>query len=137
MITANGTVETEAFTIGSTGINVGGVFTSVYSPDSNQFYVAGFNGLYYFPSFTQSASLQGNSTTNFIVSTTFTIDAIESFGGNLYGVGGGNAADVGASCSSAPPACRQRSGPSPRSCRAFLSAPSRRPTRSSSRPTCT
>ncbi len=89
-ISFNGTVQTEAFNVGTTGINTGGVLNGVYSPDGNQFYLSGFNGIYYFPSVVTSASLQGSQAQNQIDSTGFTINGLESYAGNLYAIGTGN-----------------------------------------------
>ncbi len=89
-ISYNGTVQTEGFAnqSSSTGLN-GGIFDGVYSPDGNQFYLSGFNGVYYFPSVVTSANLQGSVATQ-IVNSAFTITGLESYAGNLYGIGGGS-----------------------------------------------
>jgi hypothetical protein len=93
----DGSIQTEAFlsNAGSitTGINSTGLFNAVYSPDGNQFYVGGANGLYYFPSLTQSASLQGNSNSNLLSSSS--VNGIEAYGGNLYEISGTRIAQVG------------------------------------------
>jgi hypothetical protein len=96
----DGTIDTEAFTTGSaTGINTGGVFNAVFSPDGNKFYVGGPSGtgagIYYFPAFTTSATLQGNNSLisaggNLLSSPGFTTVGLESYGGTLYAIGGGS-----------------------------------------------
>jgi hypothetical protein len=58
----------------------------VYSPDGNQFYVAGYNGVDYFASFTPSAALQSPTAT--ITSTTYTVVGLQGDGANLYALGG-------------------------------------------------
>ncbi len=93
-ISYNGTVATEAFNI-SMSLN-GGIFDGIYSPNGSSFYVSGFNGIYYFPSVTQSASLQGSNAANQITGTGFTVASLESYGGNLYAVGGGSSSGTGA-----------------------------------------
>jgi hypothetical protein len=96
-LNSDGSIQTEAFLSNAgtitTGINSTGNFNGVYSPDGNQFYVGGSNGLYYFPSFTQSASLQGSSNSNLL--NTSSVNGIESFGGNLYEISGTRIAQVG------------------------------------------
>ena len=92
-ISSNGTVSTEAFyTNGSLNSSNSAIFDSVYSPDGNQFYIGGYNGVYYFPSVTQSASLQGSDATNLIDASSTAIIALESDGGNLYATSGGSSA---------------------------------------------
>jgi hypothetical protein len=83
----DGTVQTEAFTAGtgSSGVQTGGNFNGVYSPDGNQFYVSGANGVSYFSSFAPSASLVSATTT--ITSTSFTVTGLENSGGNLVAMG--------------------------------------------------
>jgi hypothetical protein len=79
----DGTVQTEAFNVGATGIlATTGLINGVYSPDGNQFYISGGNGIYYFPSVTASANLQGSIAANRIVSVG-TVNGLESYGGNL------------------------------------------------------
>jgi hypothetical protein len=94
-ISYNGTVQTEAFAVtsSSSGVN-SGIFDGVYSPDGNQFYTSGFSGVYYYSSITTSANLQ--SFTSQILSTSFTVTAVESFGGTLYGVGAGSSSGTNA-----------------------------------------
>jgi hypothetical protein len=85
----DGTIETMAFTAGaaaSGGVQTGGNFNGVYSPDGNQFYVSGFNGVSYFSSFTPSTALVA-ATAN-ITSTTFTVTGLSNSGSNLVAVGG-------------------------------------------------
>lgn len=85
----DGTVETMAFAAGaaaSGGVQTGGIFNGVYSPDGNRFYVSGFNGVSYFASFTPSAALVPATAT--ITSTTFTVTGLLANGGNLVSVGG-------------------------------------------------
>jgi hypothetical protein len=93
----DGSIQTEAFLSNAgtitTGINSTGLFNGVYSPDGNQFYVGGDNGLYYFSSLAQSASLQGSSNSNLL--NTSSVNGIESFGGNLYEISGTRLAQVG------------------------------------------
>jgi hypothetical protein len=93
----DGSITTEAFLSNAgtitTGINSTGLFNGVYSPDGNQFYVGGSNGLYYFPSFVQSATLQGSSNSNLL--NTSSVNGIESFGGNLYEISGTRIAQIG------------------------------------------
>jgi hypothetical protein len=84
----DGTIQTEAFTAGpaaSGGVETGGNFNGVYSPDGNQFYVSGFNGVSYFASFAPSASLV--PATAVIDNTTFTVLGLEGAGGNVAFVG--------------------------------------------------
>ena len=94
----DGSIQTEAFTsnVGTitTGINSTGNFNAVYSPDGTQFYVGGNSALYYFPSLVQSATLQGSSNSNLL--TSGSVNAIESFGGNLYVISGTKIAQIGA-----------------------------------------
>jgi hypothetical protein len=82
----DGTIQTEAFTAGSTGVETGGNINGVFSPDGNQFYVSGFNGVYYFSSFAPSASLV--AATAQTTSTSFTVTGLEVQSGNLVAVGG-------------------------------------------------
>jgi hypothetical protein len=82
----DGTIQTQAFAAGAGGVGTGGGFVGVYSPDGNQFYVSGFNGVYYFSSFTPSAVLVPATAT--ITATTFTVTGLGNNGGNLFAVGG-------------------------------------------------
>jgi large repetitive protein len=91
-ISYNGTVQTESFSVGATGINTGGVINGIFSPDGTQFYLSGFNGIYYFPSITASATPQGSTAGNQIVGTGFTVNGLEAYGGNLYEIGTGSTA---------------------------------------------
>ncbi len=81
----DGTVQTEAFS----GVDTGGNFNGVWSPDGNQFYVSGNNSEYYFSSLNPSASLQTATAT--ITSGGFTGNGLEGVGGNLYIVQSGTA----------------------------------------------
>ena len=81
----DGTVQTEGFTAGSSGVQTGGNITGVYSPDGSRFYVSGFNGVSYFSSFTPSAALVAASAT--IDSTSFTVTGLELDSNNLALVG--------------------------------------------------
>jgi hypothetical protein len=86
----DGTVDTLAFNL---GISTTGLFNAIYSPDGNKFYLGGSssgNGIYYFPAFTTSASLQGSSTGNFLVNPTQNVIGVESYNGTLYYIGGGS-----------------------------------------------
>ena len=53
----DGTIQTEAFTAGSSGVQTSGNLNGVYSPDGNKFYISGANGVSYFSSFAPSAAL--------------------------------------------------------------------------------
>ncbi len=71
-------------------------FDGIYSPDGNQVYVSGGDngfgpvGIFYFPSITQSANLQGSLAANQIFGTGGNAPlGLESYGGNLYAIGGG------------------------------------------------
>ena len=59
-IGADGSVVTEAFLAGSGNVLTGGIINGVASPDGTQFYLSGFNGIDYFSTLTQSATLQGS-----------------------------------------------------------------------------
>jgi hypothetical protein len=85
-IGSDGSVQTIGFVAGSMGVQTGGIINAVYSPDSNQFYVAGFNGVDYFASFNPTAALQ--SATVRIATTTWTVAGLESDGSNLIAIGG-------------------------------------------------
>src|SRR5262249_4644183 len=98
----DGTIDTEAFTAGSTGIGTGGIINAVFSPDGNRFYLGGGgtgsgNGIYFFSSFTTSATLQGTNSLisaggNLLSTPGFTIVGLESYGGSLFVIGGGSGA---------------------------------------------
>jgi hypothetical protein len=104
----DGTIDTEAFTVGASGVSATrGNFNAVYSPDGSQFYVGGnsstnptlSSGIYYFSSFTTSATLQGSNNLisaggNLLVNPGYAVIGLESYGGNLYVIGGGS--NVGA-----------------------------------------
>ena len=83
-IKADGTIQTIAFTAGSSGVETSGNINGVYSPDGNKFYVSGVNGVYYSSSFTPSAALQSLTT---ITSTNYTVQGLETDGTNLNFVG--------------------------------------------------
>jgi hypothetical protein len=85
-IGSDGTVQTIGFAAGSSGVQTGGNINAVYSPDSNQFYVGGFNGVDYFASFNPTAALQ--SATARIASTNWTVVGLQSDGTNLIAIGG-------------------------------------------------
>ena len=88
VIGPTGGVETEAL---STSLALGdsfNIFTGIYSPDGNQFYMssgdAGFgpSGIFYFPSITQSATPQGSIAGNEIASTgSLSYLGLESYAG--------------------------------------------------------
>jgi hypothetical protein len=84
----DGTVQTEAFTAGSSGVETGGNINGVFSPDGNQFYLSGFNGVYYFASFAPSAALV--AATAQIQNPGFTVTGLEGQSGNLVAVAGSN-----------------------------------------------
>ena len=94
-IAFDGTVETIGFVAGpitgtdSPAVQTGGNINAVYSPDGNQFYVAGSNGIDYFASFSPTADLQ--TFTARIALTNYTIVGLEAAGGNLYAIGGSGA----------------------------------------------
>jgi hypothetical protein len=77
----DGTVDT----VGMSGVQTGGNFNGVYSPDGHQFYVSGFNGVTYFSSFVPTASLQTATTS--ITSTNFTVLGLEADGSDLAAIG--------------------------------------------------
>jgi hypothetical protein len=91
-IAADGSIATEAFTAGASGVSTSGNFNAVFSPDGNQFYIAGAGGkIYYFSSLTQSATLQGGTAgANVIATASATVTGLEGFNGQLYFIGGGN-----------------------------------------------
>jgi hypothetical protein len=95
-IAPDGTVQTIGFVSGaitgadSPAVQTGGNINGVYSPDGNQFYVAGFNGVDYFAGFAPSADLQSFDAR--ITLTNFTVVGLEQSGGNLFAVGGSGAA---------------------------------------------
>jgi hypothetical protein len=80
----NGTIQTIGFTAGSSGVEGGGNINGVYSPDGNQFYVSGFNGVYYSSSFTPSTALQSPT---LITNISYTTTGLEVDGPNLVAVG--------------------------------------------------
>jgi hypothetical protein len=83
-ISSTGVVQTEAFTnSGSNSLGGTGNFNSVFSPDSNSFYVgASGAGVLYFSSFTQTANLvAGTATITSNIGATPT--GLENDGGNL------------------------------------------------------
>jgi hypothetical protein len=77
----DGTVQT----IGLSGVQTGGNFNGIFSPDGNQFYVSGANGVSYFSSFVPSATLQTATAT--ITSTSYTVIGLQNAGGDLVAVG--------------------------------------------------
>jgi hypothetical protein len=93
-IAFDGTIETIGFVAGpisgpdspaiQTGANAN--IDGVYSPDGNQFYVSGYDGIDYFASFTPTAELQ--TFTARIALTNFTVVGLEQAGGNLFAIGG-------------------------------------------------
>jgi hypothetical protein len=87
-IGSDGTVETIGFVAGtgSGSVQTGGNINGVFSPDGNQFYVSGFNGIDYFATFAPSVALQ--SSTVRINASSFTVTGLESDGSNLYAAGG-------------------------------------------------
>jgi hypothetical protein len=80
----DGTVQTLGLAAGGGGGETGGDITGVSSPDGNQFYVSGANGVYYSPAFTPSAGLQNPP---LITGTSYTVTALEGVGGSLYAAG--------------------------------------------------
>src|SRR5262249_332705 len=83
----DGTVETIAFTatgVNATGVETGGNFNGVYSPDGNQFYLSGFNGAYYSSSFIPAEVLQ---TQTLLTNINYPTVGLQMAGGNLYAVG--------------------------------------------------
>jgi hypothetical protein len=88
----DGLVQTIGFVAGPiTGANsppvqTGGLINGVFSPDGNQFYVSGFNGIDYFANFRPTKKLQ--TFTARIDLTNFTVNGLEAAGGNLFAVGG-------------------------------------------------
>jgi hypothetical protein len=81
----DGTVQTIAFTAGSSGVESAfGNFNGVYSPDGNQFYLSGGVGVYYSSSFTPTAALQ---TPKLITNIGYTTVGLEGSAGNLYAAG--------------------------------------------------
>jgi hypothetical protein len=91
-IGSDGTVETIGFVAGpitgqnSPPVQTGGNINGVFSPDGNQFYVSGFNGVDYFANFAPSVDLQ--SFTSRINLSNFTVVGLESDGANLFAAGG-------------------------------------------------
>jgi hypothetical protein len=91
----DGTVETIGFVAGpitgpdSPGIQTGGNINGVYSPDGNQFYVSGYDGIDYFGGFMPTPDLQTFSAR--IALTNYTVVGLEQAGGNLYAIGGSGA----------------------------------------------
>ena len=103
-ISPNGTVLTEAL---SSSIDFADSFNQIdgiYSPDGNQFYVStsdnatsGDNGIFYFSAFTQSATPQGSIANEIVAAGSSAYNSLESYGGNLYAVGGGSTSGASAS----------------------------------------
>ena len=91
----DGTIETIGFVAGpitgpdSPGIQTDGNIDGVYSPDGNQFYVSGYDGIDYFGSFMPTADLQ--TFTARVALTSYTVVGLEQAGGNLYAIGGSGA----------------------------------------------
>jgi hypothetical protein len=57
-IAYNGTITTEGFTTsGNSAVNPSGNIVGVYSPDGNQLYISGANGVIYLPSWAPSSTL--------------------------------------------------------------------------------
>src|SRR5262249_43029757 len=83
---SDGSVQTIGFVAGASGVQTSGNINAVYSPDGNQFYVAGGNGVDYFASFNPTAALQ-NATLR-ITTTTYVVVGLESDGTNLIAIGG-------------------------------------------------
>ncbi len=81
----DGTIQTEAFTAGSSGVQTSGNLNGVYSPDGNQFYISGANGVTYFSSFTPSASLV-SATATISSNIGATATGLENYNGNLAAV---------------------------------------------------
>jgi hypothetical protein len=81
----DGTIQTVAFTTGFSGVNTSGNINGVYSPDGNQFYISGFNGVYYSSSFAPSSALQ--SLVRISNPAFYSIVGMESDGTNLNLVG--------------------------------------------------
>jgi hypothetical protein len=88
----DGSVETIGFVAGpitgtgSPGVQTGGNINGVYSPDGNQFYVSGGNGIDYFANFQPTHKVQ--TFTARIDLTNFTVNGLETDGSNLFAVGG-------------------------------------------------
>jgi hypothetical protein len=80
----DGTIQTLGFTAGSGGVETGGNIDGVYSPDGNQFYVSGANGVYYGSSFVPSATLQSPA---LVTGTSYETTGLEGVGANLYAAG--------------------------------------------------
>ena len=80
----DGTIQDVAMSASSSGSGFGN-FNAVYSPDGNQFYVAGNGGVVYYSSFTPSSGLV--TPTKTMTSPTGTTTALESMGGNLTVIG--------------------------------------------------
>jgi hypothetical protein len=80
----DGTVDS----VGLSGVQTGGNFNGVNSPDGHQFYVGGANGVSYFSSFVPSAALQTATAT--ITNTNFTVTGLEAAGSDLVAVGASN-----------------------------------------------
>ena len=66
----------------------GGNFNGVYSPDGNQVYTSGFNGVTYSPNFIPSAALQSATTITGFASTHSLGQTLEPDGSNLAAVNG-------------------------------------------------
>jgi hypothetical protein len=88
----DGLVETIAFVAGpitgqdSPPVQTGGNINGVFSPDGNQFYVSGGNGIDYFANFVPTKARQ--TFTARIDLTNFTVNGLEAAAGNLFAVGG-------------------------------------------------
>jgi hypothetical protein len=91
-IAFDGTVQTIGFVAGpitgggSPAVQTGGNINGVYSPDGNQFYVSGSNGIDYFANFNPTPDLQTFGAR--IALTNFTVNGLESDGSNLFAIGG-------------------------------------------------
>jgi hypothetical protein len=91
----DGTVQTIGFVAGpidgpdSPAIQTDGNINGVYSPDGNQFYVSGADGIDYFSSFAPTVDLQTFSAR--IAFTNYTVVGLEQAGGNLFAIGGSGA----------------------------------------------
>jgi hypothetical protein len=72
-------------TVGLSGVQTGGNFNGVYSPDGHQFYGSGASGVSYFSAFVPTAALQAATAT--ITSTNFTVTGLEAAGSDLVAIG--------------------------------------------------
>jgi hypothetical protein len=87
-ISANGTVQTIGFVAGPNGVQTGGDISGVSSPDGDEFFVAGADGISHFAHFMPTAALQNATDTTLSASDTVAAVGLESDGINLYALGG-------------------------------------------------